>query len=157
MRHPGKTLTLFMLLTITQTGCSGTAPTNLGVHNQQLTVCPSSPNCVVSDTSADNEHYITPIQLNAPAATTWQAALDYWRSQSDIRVITAGKDYFYAESSSAIFGFVDDVEMHLRSEQGIIAIRSAARLGHADFGVNRNRLEALRETLTKQAKTNKPL
>ena len=146
-----QTLALLLLMTLTQSGCSGTAPTNLGIHNQQLTACPSSPNCVVSDTAPGNTHYISPIQLNAPAATTWQAALDYWRGQSDIRVITTGKDYFYAESSSTVFGFVDDVEMHLRPGQGIIAIRSAARLGHADFGVNRNRLEALRETLEKQA------
>jgi uncharacterized protein (DUF1499 family) len=50
----------------------------------------------------------------------------------------------------AVFGFVDDIELHLRPVQGIIAVRSAARLGHSDFGVNRKRVEKLRLLLRNQ-------
>jgi len=59
-------------------------------------------------------------------------------------------DYLHAECSSAFFGFVDDLELHLRPGQGTIAVRSAARLGHSDFGVNRKRVEKLRSLLTQQ-------
>jgi len=59
-------------------------------------------------------------------------------------------DYLHAECSSAFFGFVDDIELHLRSAQGVIAVRSAARLGHSDLGVNRKRVEKLRSLLTQQ-------
>jgi hypothetical protein len=41
-------------------------------------------------------------------------------------------------SGSAVFGFVDDLELHLRPEQNLIAVRSAGRLGRSDLGVNRN-------------------
>ncbi len=51
-----------------------------------------------------------------------------------------------------MFGFVDDLELELRAEAGLVAVRSAARLGRYDFGVNRRRVEALRRTL-KQTNT----
>ena len=59
-------------------------------------------------------------------------------------------DYIHAECSSAVFGFVDDLELHLRAAQKLIAVRSASRLGHSDFGVNRKRVENLRTRLQKQ-------
>jgi uncharacterized protein (DUF1499 family) len=40
--------------------------------------------------------------------------------------------------------------LHLRSSQNSIAVRSAARLGHSDFGVNRKRVEHLRLLLRQQ-------
>jgi uncharacterized protein (DUF1499 family) len=41
-------------------------------------------------------------------------------------------------------GFVDDVEFLIAPEQSQIHVRSAARLGYSDFGVNRKRVEFLR-------------
>lgn len=55
--------------------------------------------------------------------------------------------YFYAECRSQLFGFVDDMEFHLRPEQKIVAVRSASRTGYYDFGVNRSRIEKLRLAL----------
>ena len=66
------------------------------------------------------------------------------------RIVTETDDYLHAECRSAFFGFVDDLELHLRPTQGIIAVRSAARLGHSDFGVNRKRVENLRALLHRQ-------
>ena len=65
-------------------------------------------------------------------------------------MVTATSDYIHAECSSAVFGFVDDLELHLRPAQNIIAVRSAARLGHGDFRVNRKRVEKLRSLLVQQ-------
>ena len=56
-------------------------------------------------------------------------------------------DYLYAEYSSALFGFVDDVEFYFPPETHIIHVRSASRLGHSDLGVNRKRIEAIRARL----------
>ena len=44
-------------------------------------------------------------------------------------------------------GYVDDVELALDAAAGVIHVRSAARLGVRDFGVNRARVEALRSKL----------
>jgi uncharacterized protein (DUF1499 family) len=49
-----------------------------------------------------------------------------------------------------VFGFVDDLELHLRAAEGVIAVRSASRLGYSDLGVNRRRIEDLRALLIKQ-------
>jgi uncharacterized protein (DUF1499 family) len=66
------------------------------------------------------------------------------------KIITVSDDYLYAECSSAVFGFVDDLELHLRSAQNSIAVRSGSRLGKSDFGVNRKRVENLRGLLLRQ-------
>jgi hypothetical protein len=41
----------------------------------------------------------------------------------------------------------DDLEFHLQPPQGIIAVRSAVRLGYYDFGVNRRWVEEIRAKL----------
>ncbi len=58
-----------------------------------------------------------------------------------------GEDNLKAECRSALFGFVDDLELQFRAPENILALRSAARLGHYDFGVNRVRVEELRRFL----------
>ena len=65
-------------------------------------------------------------------------------------IVTESADYLHAECASAFFGFVDDLELHLRPAQNAIAVRSAARLGRSDFGVNRKRVERLRAQLKAQ-------
>jgi uncharacterized protein (DUF1499 family) len=57
---------------------------------------------------------------------------------------------FAPKCTSAFFGFVDDLELHLRTAEGVIAVRSAARLGYSDLGVNRRRIEDLRALLIKR-------
>ena len=64
-----------------------------------------------------------------------------------ITIVTVDETYLHAEVRSAIFRFVDDTEFHLRASDGIIAIRSAARTGYGDLGVNRKRIEKIREVL----------
>ena len=66
------------------------------------------------------------------------------------KIISSTDDYLHAECSSAVFGFVDDLELHLRPAENLIAVRSASRLGHSDFGVNRKRVEQLRSLLIKE-------
>ena len=53
--------------------------------------------------------------------------------------------YLYAELKSKRMGFVDDVEFFAVEKDGVIHVRSASRLGRRDFGVNRERVESIRE------------
>ena len=48
-------------------------------------------------------------------------------------------------------GFVDDVEFVVDPERSVIDVRSASRLGHSDFGVNRKRVETLRAAFAEAA------
>jgi uncharacterized protein (DUF1499 family) len=132
--------------------CAGTRPANLGVKDSRLAACPSSPNCVSSD-DADVSHRIEAFRLAVPADDAWRMVRTTMASQPRTKIVTVTEEYLHAECSSRFFGFVDDLELHLRAAPDIIAVRSAARLGHSDFGVNRKRVENLRVELIKQGVT----
>ncbi len=52
--------------------------------------------------------------------------------------------YLAATFTSSIFRFVDDLEIRVDSDQKMIHLRSASRVGHSDRGVNRERIERLK-------------
>lgn len=59
-------------------------------------------------------------------------------------IVTASEDYLHAVCRTPR-GFADDLELRLDAEESAIHVRSASRLGIGDFGVNRKRVEALRQ------------
>ena len=69
-------------------------------------------------------------------------------------VIESGKNYWRGVCKSAIFRFPDDLEIlkldgssYLDRLNGTIQIRSAARLGQSDLGVNQKRVNYLLQQL----------
>ncbi len=118
----------------------------LGINNSKLATCPMSPNCVSSD-AANADHHIKPFHLVGSPAEVWQITQAFVAALPRTKIITAESNYLHAECSSALFGFVDDFELHLRPEERMMAVRSAARVGYTDFGVNRKRVEQLRSEL----------
>lgn len=134
-------LTLILGLNVL-VGCAGQSPANLGLRNGKLLECPESPNCVVSQ-HPDQKHFIKPIDYS----TSPQEALEKLRKMmaTEKRVqIIENKDYYIrVEFTSALFGFVDDVEFYFPNEP-LIHVRSASRLGYSDLGQNRKRIEKIR-------------
>jgi uncharacterized protein (DUF1499 family) len=65
------------------------------------------------------------------------------------KIITEKDDYIHAEYTSALFRFVDDVELYFDKAKKIIHVRSASRVGYGDMGVNRKRVEELRALFSK--------
>ncbi len=122
---------------------AGTPPQNLGIHDGQLTGCPTSPNCVVSQT-VDADHAIAPISYQTDRDTARKALLQVLTVVPRTKVISQTDDYIRFESTSRLMGFVDDGEFYLPANQPVIHMRSAARLGESDLGVNRRRLEQIR-------------
>jgi uncharacterized protein (DUF1499 family) len=108
-----------------------------------------SPNCVSSD-AADSTHSVAAFALAIPSREAWLAVRGTVESLPRTKIISETSDYLHAECTSAVFGFVDDLELHLRAAEGVIAVRSASRLGYSDLGVNRRRIEDLRALLIKQ-------
>ena len=126
---------------------SGKRPENLGVTQGQLLACPATPNCVCSQADPnDKEHFIAPIVSNkAPGdAIASLKAIIEGMERSTINEVT--ENYLYAEFSSKLMGFVDDIEFYAEPS-GQVQVRSAARLGKSDLGVNRKRVETIREEL----------
>jgi uncharacterized protein (DUF1499 family) len=122
-------------------------PTPAGLDDIQLAPCPGCPNCVSSDAATGTSHYITPFALYVSAPQAWTTLREILQSQPRTKIVTHHDNYLHAEVSSRIFGFIDDMEFHLRPEQASIAVRSGARLGYYDFGVNRKRINKLRDQL----------
>lgn len=130
------------------TGCSGTVP-KLGIENGQLAQCPASPNCVNSQ-AKDQKHFIEPIQISGTPSETRNHILIILKELNRSKIITAEDNYIRAEFSSRVFGFVDDIEFYFpdtNSTKTIIHVRSASRVGYWDFGVNRKRIEQVRNRL----------
>ncbi len=61
--------------------------------------------------------------------------------------MTEKSNYIHVECKSKYFGFVDDLEVYCDDALQTCAVRSASRLGYADFGVNRKRVETIRQLL----------
>ena len=92
-------------------------------------------------------HDVAPFRLEAPPEQAWEAVRQAVMQLPRTRIVVEGPGYLHAECRSAVFRFIDDLQLQMRKQEGIIAVRSASRLGHSDFGVNRKRVETLRDLL----------
>lgn len=137
-------LTSILLLT----GCTGKTP-KLGVDADQLKQCPMKPNCVNSQ-AEDNEHFIEPIFITGAQLETKEHILEILKEFERSKITVVSSNYIRSEFTSMFFRFVDDVEFYFpetQSKEMLIHVRSAARVGHTDFGVNRKRIENIRHKL----------
>lgn len=115
--------------------------------NKKLPLCPNSPNCVSSQAAKNDSHFIAPFKLIADTKQVWAALKQALLSQPRVVITQEAAESLDAEATSLIFRFVDDVKIILDSDNQLIHIRSASRVGYSDFGVNRKRVEQLRTQL----------
>jgi uncharacterized protein (DUF1499 family) len=120
-----------------------------GLVDNQFAPCPDKPNCVSSD-ATDEKHRIEPYRLKASPIDAWHGLQNVVAGEERMTLIEVNDHYLHIEVRSAVMRFVDDTEFQLRSGEGIIAVRSAARTGIGDGGVNRKRVERIREALRKR-------
>ena len=112
---------------------------------QRLQPCPSSPNCVCSD--ATDSHGIEPLAIVGDPQLIWRRLQDYLAQQRGFTIKQVDDHYLRVEAKTRLLRFVDDVEFELRVGQGVIAVRSASRVGYSDLGANRRRIERIRKEL----------
>lgn len=140
-------LTCSLLLMLQLSGCANVAPSSVRTAGMALATCPTSPNCVNSETDSADAHYVKPIVLGQHGDADWEnlraLALEIKRS----KLLAESEGYLHLQVSSFSRLFRDDLELRLLSERGLVHIRSASRIGYSDFGVNRKRVEALRRAL----------
>jgi len=122
---------------------------DLGLKDGRLLSCPDKSNCVCSEIYPDRQpgHEIPPVRVNGGDIDLPWKMLKESIVKSGGRVVAEREGYLHAEFTSKIFRFVDDLEMRLDRENGEIHIRSASRVGHSDFGVNRKRVEGIWQQL----------
>ncbi len=130
-------------------GCSGERPPHLGSVNSHLADCPLTPNCV-SSFSKDPEHQISLLQFASTPEQLIEDLKTILHETEEAHIITIGEHYIYAEFTSKVFRFVDDVEFLLDPQTQTLHFRSASRIGHSDLGVNRERIETLKAALAQK-------
>ena len=126
---------LLLTLTLALFHLVGPVPADLGVNQGALAPCPSPAHCARADWSVADPEAALAALVPVVAATP--------RTE----VVEQSSDYLHATASSALFGFVDDLELYADTAHGLLQARSVSRLGDSDLGVNANRLAALRDQL----------
>ena len=113
----------------------GPVPADLGVSNSALRPCMTTAHCASQTWTSTNPtadlNSLLSLVMNSPRTV----------------VVEQNDAYLHAEASSALFGFVDDLELFADNDKGQIQARSESRLGDSDLGVNSARLAALRLSL----------
>lgn len=129
---------------------SGTVPQDLGVTDGRLKPPSVTPNSVSSQASLYPEHpqknyaSIAPLTYTGDGdAAMARLAILLQKSERTV-VVTQEPGYIYAQCTSALLKFTDDIEFWLDRPNSVIQVRSASRLGKKDFGVNRARVESIR-------------
>ena len=126
---------LLLTLTLALFHLVGPVPPDLGVHNGALSPCPSPAHCARADWSV------------ADPAAALAALVPVIEATPRTEVLEQGDGYLHATATSALFGFVDDLELYADPSRGVLQARSVSRLGDSDLGVNAQRLAELRQQL----------
>ncbi|WP_019917210.1 DUF1499 domain-containing protein [Methyloversatilis discipulorum] len=110
------------------------------------TPCPDKPNCV--STEASDKAQMAPIPFSGTVAEAQDALRRAITAQPRSTITRDEPGFVAAEFRSRVFGFVDAAEFVIDADARVIRFRSGARSGHYDFGVNRERMDALRAALS---------
>jgi uncharacterized protein (DUF1499 family) len=133
----------------------GAAPTDLGVHDGRLKPPSPTPNSVSSQAALYPDHpqreyaNIAPLPVTGDGAATLARIRAILQRMPGAKLIRSEPGYLYAQFTTPVMKFVDDVEFWFDPARDVIDVRSASRVGRSDLGVNRRRIEAVRAALAK--------
>lgn len=147
MRRSSSALSLVALtLAILLNGCSVMKPKQFTQPQSpnRLTACSSAPHCVSSQADKSSSHYVAPFNYSGSTQHAHEVLLQVLRSSDNATVVSAEPRFVHATYHSSVFHFVDDVTFIIEPDRHIIDVKSSARIGFYDFGVNRRRVEHLR-------------
>lgn len=132
---------------------AGHVPDDLGVSAGRLKPPSLTANSVSSQANLYLDHpqrayaSIDPLTLlpgQSPEASMTRLAEEIGK-RDGVAITERKPDYLRAEARTRWMGFVDDLEFWFNPARQVIEVRSASRLGRKDFGVNRERIEAIRQ------------
>ena len=131
----------------------GTAPADLGVRDGKLKPPSPTENSVTSQAAAYPDHPqrgyadIAPLPVKGDGPATMARIKAIVQGMDGAKVVKSEPGYLYAQFTTRVMKFVDDVEFWFDPANNVIQARSASRLGRKDLGVNRKRVEAVRAAL----------
>ena len=140
-----------MLFLLGQLGfLRGKTPSDLGVRDGRLLPPALTPNSVSSQAYLYPTHpqhayaSIQPLKFSGDAGKAMNRLADLVRNTDRMVIVAQEPEYLYAQSTTALLKFTDDVEFAVDRDAHVIHVRSASRMGRKDFNVNRARIETIR-------------
>lgn len=129
------------------------APADLGVHGGKLKPPSATDNSVSSQAALYPDHpqhqaaQIAPLPLRGDGPATIARIKAVVMTMAGAKLVRSETDYLYAQYTTPLMKFVDDVEFWYDPAAQAIQVRSASRIGKGDMGLNRRRIEAVRAAL----------
>jgi uncharacterized protein (DUF1499 family) len=131
----------------------GSVPQDLGVKDGKLKPPALTPNSVTSQADLYPDHpqaayaKIDALHYAGDGKAALNKLAKLLAAQERTVVVQQTEDYVYAQCTTALLRFTDDVEFWLNQDKQQIEVRSASRIGRKDFNVNRERIETLRRLM----------
>jgi len=132
----------------------GSPPADLGVRDGRLKAPSDKPNSVSSQADLWPGHpqlayaRIAPLAAGPGGIAVTMAKLAALVTATPGAVVVKSEPgYLYAQYTTPLMKYTDDVEFWLDPVAGVVQVRSASRLGYSDRGLNRQRVEAMRAQL----------
>ncbi len=132
---------------------SGSPPSTLGLRDGKFKPPSNTPNSVSSQASLWPGHpqrdgaAIAPLAMVGDGPATITRLAQIIGATDGARIVEQRPDYLYAQFTTRLMRFVDDAEFWFDPAAGVVQVRSSSRVGRKDFGVNRARMEELRQRL----------
>lgn len=147
-----KKIVLAALMTLSTTASagllSGSRPDNVGNPSDgRLAELPWAPHAVGSQAPKGSSKAIAPLTVNGDKGTYMARLAAVVADMPGANVIKQDAGYVYAEFTSSIMGFVDDVEFAMQPDGQRVDVRSSSRIGYYDFNANRDRIERIRAAM----------
>ena len=131
----------------------GSAPTDLGVRQGKLKGLSATDNSVSSQADLYPDHpqrtysSIAPLALRGDGPSTIAKLKTIVQGMEGAKLVSSAPDYLYAQYTTPLMKYVDDVEFWFDPSSNAIQVRSASRIGKGDMGLNRKRIETVRAAL----------
>lgn len=131
----------------------GTPPIDIGVREGRLKGPSATDNSVTSQAALYPDHpqrayaTIAPLALNGDGPATMAKIKVIVQATAGVAVVKSEPAYLYAQYTTPLMKYVDDVEFWFDPANNVVQVRSASRIGKSDLGANRKRIEAVRVAL----------
>ena len=129
----------------------GKAPDDLGLKEGKLKRISKTENSASSQADLWADHpmrdyaQVEPFKYTGDGKAAMAKLAGIVKTLPRTEIVKQDPSYLYAQSSTTLLKFTDDVEFYLDESAGVIHARSSSRLGQKDFGVNRTRIEEIRK------------
>lgn len=122
------------------------------MDTMNIKACSKSKKNCVSTVNTSSYHQIEPISYFCDAGAAMNHLRNALHSMENAEIAEQSNNRLHAVFKSKVLKFKDDVEFFLDPGEKKIHFRSASRIGYYDFGVNRKRMEEIRDRFGRETR-----